>query len=223
MILGSAAGEGKGASVFFNLTEPEQTAALVQHLKPGQVFYDIGANVGYYSLLASRLVGNKGLVIAIEPVIRNVIYLQKHLSLNKFTNVQILAAACSKAMSITTFSLGMNPALGHLSKDRMRTRSVDLNSRATIVLTLTVDSVMLSTRLKPDAIKIDVEGAELDVLAGAQKTLTDHRPIIFLSVHSAELQDQCTRLLQEYGYQVKGLATQKDGDELLAVPVESKI
>jgi FkbM family methyltransferase len=221
MILGSAAGEGKGASVFFDLTEPEQTAAFVQHLKHGQVFYDIGANVGYYTLLASRIVGRNGLVIAVEPVIRNVIYLQKHLSLNKSRNVRILAAACSNALSTTTFFLGMNPALGHLSGDQTRAGSVSLHPGVTIVPTLTVDSIMLSSQAKPDAIKIDVEGAEFDVLAGAQNTLAEHRPIIFLSVHSVELRDQCTNLLQEHGYQVKGLG-QKDGNEWLAVPAERK-
>ncbi len=223
MILGSAAGEGRGASVFFHLTEPAQTEAVARNLKPGQVFFDIGANVGFYTLLASRIVGRNGLVIAVEPMIRNVIYLQKHLSLNKIKNVRILAAACSKDNSTAPFSLGMNPSLGHLADDRTPAAGFLSDPGATIVPALTVDSIVLAGMVKPDAIKIDVEGAELEVLAGAQRTLIERRPVLFLSVHSVELCERCTRRLEELGYRVEGLTSAEEGNELLALPVGSSL
>lgn len=90
-ILGSMAGHGGGASVYFNKLEPEQTDAMLQEMREGQVFFDIGANVGYYSILASKIVGKTGTVVACEPVVRNLTYLQRHVELNKADNVRILA------------------------------------------------------------------------------------------------------------------------------------
>jgi hypothetical protein len=68
-VLGSLAGEGGGASVYLNQVERHQTAALVDVLRSGQIFFDIGANVGYYTVLGSRLVGVSGSVLAFEPVL----------------------------------------------------------------------------------------------------------------------------------------------------------
>lgn len=60
------AGHGGGASVYFNKLEPEQTNAMLQEMKQGQIFFDIGANVGYYSILGSKIVGKTGTVVACE-------------------------------------------------------------------------------------------------------------------------------------------------------------
>lgn len=114
-MLGTLAGKAGGSSVYFNLSEPEQTAALTNKLSDGQVLFDIGANVGYYTILGARLVGNRGKVIAVEPVIRNLVYLYQHIILNKANNVSIVSAAYSDTVSLTTFSLGQNYATGYLS------------------------------------------------------------------------------------------------------------
>ena len=81
-ILGTLSGSGGGASVYFGMTEPEQTSAFVATLKNGQVFFDVGANVGYCTILGSRIVGSRGRVLAFEPAIRNVTYLYRHSILN---------------------------------------------------------------------------------------------------------------------------------------------
>jgi protein-L-isoaspartate O-methyltransferase len=75
--------------------EIDKQLAIKNSLKPGQVFYDIGANVGYYSLLAAKCVGNTGAVIAFEPLPRNIVYLTSHLRLNKITNTILLQKALS--------------------------------------------------------------------------------------------------------------------------------
>src|SRR5574341_250760 len=90
-VLGSLAGKGGGASVYFNMVEPEQTSCFAETLKKGMVFFDIGANVGYYTILAAQLVGPTGRVFAFEPVIRNIVYLYRHTILNRVKNVTILA------------------------------------------------------------------------------------------------------------------------------------
>lgn len=111
-VLGSLSGAGGGASVYVNQMEVEQTAALTAHLRPGNVVFDIGANVGYYSVLASRYVGEHGFVLSIEPVVRNVYFLFEHVRSNRLQNVAILPAACGSVDGMAIFEGGDNYAMG---------------------------------------------------------------------------------------------------------------
>lgn len=214
-ILGAAAGEGGGARVYFNRIEPEQTRAFVDSVRAGQTVFDIGANVGYYTLLGSTLVGAEGMVIAFEPVVRNLFYLYRHIALNKVVNVIIIPAACSDHCSIANFSLGDNCAVGHLEQEPARRRYNPKN--IAVVPTITVDEVVKFTNISPDVLKIDVEGAELLVLQGARDTLTKTKPIVFLSVHSSDLRSACLNFLIEMGYAFQLLNGGEHGaGELLA-------
>ena len=112
------AGDGGGASIYFNKTEPEQAEAMQRELKPGYVFFDIGANVGYYSILASKLVGPNGSVVALEPAVRNLAFLERHVVLNKASNVRILFFACSSANGTARFSTGPNERDGRPCRQR---------------------------------------------------------------------------------------------------------
>ena len=94
-ILGTFAGDGGGGKVYFNMIEPEQTTAFIKTLKQGNIVFDVGANVGYYTVLGSKLVGDTGMIISLEPFVRNLAYLHQHVALNKLKNVMILPAACS--------------------------------------------------------------------------------------------------------------------------------
>ncbi len=201
-ILGSLSGEAGGASVYINRIEPEQSSALVNTLRNGQVFFDIGANVGYYTLLAARLVGAKGRVFAFEPVVRNIAYLYRHILLNGAGNVTIVPAACSDAISLETFSAGRNFSEGHLGEDK------ESYSRDPVP-TVSVDEVARRAGVWPHVIKIDVEGGELSVLKGAQATLHKARPRIFLSTHSDILRTACLGYLKECGYASEALSRDK--------------
>ena len=201
-ILGSLAGDGGGASVYFNKLEPEQAEAMRKELKEGDVFFDIGANVGYYSILASKIVGKTGAVVACEPVIRNLSYLQRHVDLNKAGNVRILAFACSDENSTARFSLGPNSAMGQIVMGEDERTG---NDDAVLVPTVTLDKIAEEMNLTPDVIKIDVEGAELGVLEGGRGILTQKKPTIFLSTHSTELRESCLSLLHDIGYNPEAL------------------
>jgi FkbM family methyltransferase len=198
-ILGALAGEGGGATVYFNMIEPEQTAAFAATLKKGQVLFDIGANVGYYTVLGARQVGAEGKVLAFEPVARNLSYLYRHVVKNNLLNVTIVPAACSDAVSLTTFSSGINYASGSIGE----TDTAREGQRP--VPTVSVDAVVEKTGISPDVIKIDVEGAELAVLKGARLTLQDKKPVIFLSTHSDALRTDCLAYLKAAGYSIKVL------------------
>jgi FkbM family methyltransferase len=203
IILGSLAGEGGGSSVYLNGVEPEQTAVFVETLKSAQVCFDVGASVGYYTLLASRLVGPSGRVVSFEPEPRNVAYLYRHMTLNKVNNVIVVPGACSNRTTIVKFTSGKNPAEGHIV-DSNDGRSQE-SPCETIALSTTIDAITQHLGLHPNLIKIDVEGAELLVLHGAWVTLRDHAPTILLSTHSDQLRSDCVAYLVKDGYQVNGL------------------
>jgi FkbM family methyltransferase len=197
-VLGTLAGGGGGATVYFNMIEAEQTAAFINTLSDGQMLFDVGANVGYYTILGSRLVGPRGKVIAIEPVLRNLVYLHQHIRLNKAINVSVVSAACSDTLSLSVFSSGHNFATGYLLADRPAQN--DSKGNWFLVPTVTIDALVEQMGAPPDVIKVDVEGAELSVLKGAQVTLSKVKPRVFLSTHSDALRSACMAYLKGFGY-----------------------
>lgn len=214
-VLGSLAGTGGGTSVYFNMIEKEQTEAFTDTLSDGQVLFDIGANVGYYTLLGSRLVGLCGKVIAVEPVVRNLAYLYQHIVLNKANNVSIVTAACSDTVSLAMFSLEQNHAMGYLAYNHGERN--EGKKELFLVPTVTIDAMVQQMEISPDVIKVDVEGAELSVLKGAQTTLREIRPRVFLSTHSEVLRSDCLEYLAKLGYTFEVLSLdKKNPSEFLA-------
>jgi FkbM family methyltransferase len=210
LVLGSLSGEGGGASVYFNQYEPLQTASLGHVLKAGQLFFDIGANVGFYTLLGSRLVGPRGSVVAFEPVVRNLTLLHRHVELNACRNVSIIAAACSNCSALASFTDGENFATGHL--DAAGAGAIRPDSQSwNVVPTVTIDSVAKQIGAFPDVMKIDVEGAELRVLEGAETVLRSKHPQLFLSIHSNQLRTNCLNHLAAFGYNPSPLAFDETG------------
>jgi FkbM family methyltransferase len=214
-ILGAAAGPAGGASILAGRCEPEQTAAVAASLRPGDVFFDVGANVGYYTLLAADRVGPAGRVVAFEPVIRNLSFLHRHLERNRVANVTVLPFACAAESGYAHFERGDTVATGHLAGGGRRA--------GTLVHTITVDAAAQLLGLVPTILKVDVEGAEEDVLRGAARTLRTARPRIFLSIHSGALRDRCLALVRAEGYEATPLGgTLERATEYLLAPAGQK-
>jgi FkbM family methyltransferase len=167
---------------------------MTRTLRPGDTFFDIGANVGYYSLLASRVVGPSGRVIAFEPLLDNLEYLSRHVRLNQLTNTDVLGVACSDSTGIVTFARGANGALGRIAENG--------SGGDMLVPALTLDDFHARTGLVPNVMKIDVEGAELRVLTGAQALLAKSHPKIFLSTHGDQMRTECFTFLRDLRYQI---------------------
>ncbi|MDB4891921.1 MAG: methyltransferase FkbM family protein [Gemmatimonadetes bacterium] len=199
---GSLAGTGGGASVFLGLVEPEQTAELLRHLVRGMTVFDVGANAGYYTVLAGRAVGPTGQVVAIEPLTSNVVRLARNVEINRLDNVSIVTAAVSDQFGVKNFAIGNNHALGHLTDiDRVDlAQSVPSSAVLALVPAITIDALVARVGRGPDVIKIDVEGAEMEVLRGAADTLSRGHCTIFLSVHSDALRMSCRVALEAYDY-----------------------
>ena len=203
LVLSSMSGEGGGASVYVNQMETVQTATMLAHLGPGKVVFDIGANIGYYSLLAARYVGDRGFVLAVEPATRNIHFLYEHIHRNRVRNVAVLGAACADKEGLAAFDVKDNYAMGRIVEVDKKSQGGSepiLARRLHLVPTVTVDAICAASGLIPDVIKIDVEGAELRVLQGATNTLERFRPTLLLSVHSDELRGSCLEFLAALGY-----------------------
>ena len=185
------ASRGKLLRILGGTYEPEQTRLFEQLLRPGHTVLDVGANVGYYTLLASVLVGDAGRVHAFEPEPKNAGFLRRHTSINRRDNVRVEQAAVSDREGTARFDFGSGSGTGHLA-----------DAGAIKVRTLRLDDYCAQHGLAPNAIKIDVEGAEMSVLHGARETLVRHRPILFLSTHGAEVHAASLAFLRGLGYGV---------------------
>lgn len=199
LALGAIPGPSRGASVYAGSMEPFQSRLIAEKVRPQSVFFDIGANIGFYTILASRLVGPGGTVCAFEPVMRNLAFLYRHIKTARCENVAIIPAACSDRLGISRFEFGENAAVGHLSSIGGRSAALTFRSEA-LVPTITVDAFVAASGLRPDVMKIDVEGAEYELLLGARGTIKELRPVIFLSTHSGQLRQQCLEYLAGLGY-----------------------
>ncbi len=186
--------------------EPEKQKLFEKIVKKGDIVFDIGAQVGFYTLLASELVGPGGKVFAFEPLPRNIFFLKKHLEINKIKNVEIASAAVSENGGRAYFEEGLSSSVGHLTDKKTETE----------VAVISLDDWILGRKIpKPDVIKIDAEGAENDILKGALKILIEYQPQILLSAHSVELREKCTELLKSLGFNIS-IGAGKDAYEIYA-------
>lgn len=179
--------------------ERQKCEAIVRELRSNSIFYDIGANSGYYSLVASR---RCSAVYAFEPMPRNIRRLKENVRLNRRRNVTLLELAISNHSSTMQFRYGSNTENGRLD------RNGDIS-----VTAATLDELVQSIPV-PDVMKVDIEGAEFDALQGASSILEKVRPIVFLATHGDEIHRMCVDFLTQRDYRIEFL----QHDELLARP-----
>jgi FkbM family methyltransferase len=178
-------------------------------VKPGGCVIDVGANVGQMTLEAAHLVGPSGKVVAIEPAPGNLKLLCAHIAANGFADrVEIIPAACSSSSG--------GEIILHVYGDRSDNvgsgHSVcegAIGDEATVnvsVPKVSIDKICAERQLVPSVIKIDVEGAEIDVIRGAVSTLRAHHPSVRFGFHpfafadSSEATQELRALLAECGY-----------------------
>jgi FkbM family methyltransferase len=177
-----------------------------ERVKPGDIVFDVGANVGFFTLLASKLVGPNGHVYAFEPLPRNLHYLERHLRLNGITNVTIQPLAIAAATGSARFRSGQHASMGQL------TDAGDLE-----VATASLDDLIANgTVPRPAFIKMDIEGAESDALRGAPAFLGATGLTIVLSTHGHVQQERCWSALEQAQFHLELLRDgTADGDYLI--------
>ena len=171
-----------GRAVFEGGGETEVQEVLRQHLRPRMTFYDVGANIGFFSLLAARLVGKQGRVVAFEADPEIAARLREHLARNEFEQITVEEKAVwSEGRTVcfarTDPATSPDRGLGHVvageAKDTIQIEAVSLDDYT-------------RSAAPPDILKCDVEGAEVEVFRGAQRLLKEKRPGIICEMHSEE-------------------------------------
>jgi FkbM family methyltransferase len=162
--------------------EPNEMTIFDRLLQPGATFIDVGANEGVYSIFAAARVGPKGRVIAVEPSPREIASLRGSLALNPKLKVSVVEAALGQANSWAELHVLDFPHAGENTLASFSTSDTPAIDRRAVP-TMSLDSLVqrLPNR-KVDVVKIDVEGAELDVLRGAREVLRKQRPALLIEV-----------------------------------------
>lgn len=179
--------------------------ALRRHVAPGAVVWDVGANVGFFTLLAARLVtagGASGRVLAFEPVPAVARQVAAAATRNGVADaVEVRAAALAASPGRAAFHVVADGSWSHLADRGAHERTAETIE----VDVTTVDALVAAGSPPPDVLKVDVEGSEVAVLEGARETLRAHRPLVLCELH--ETNAEVCDLLDAEGY----VATSLDG------------
>lgn len=208
----------------FGYFEDDVTSMFIDYLEPGMTFYDVGSHYGYFSLLASSLVGPRGHVFAFEPTTATYEVLTENAARrNNITCCK--AAAYRKTGSLAFIEQGIGrSSLNFVIGDGYEPDSIDSMARKTMVHAVKLDD-FASQHGDPDFLKIDTEGAEIPVLEGLADTIERCYPTIVLEMgdHVCTstgngLSRRNVDFLLDYGYEV---FEYRDRDQHRHVPQES--
>src|ERR1700730_17226190 len=157
--------------------EPEVVKAITEVVHDGFVAIDVGAHLGYYALILSRLVGSNGRVIAFEPIPSNFRILSKNIELNHCQNIQVVNQAVSDRSGrceLAPHAVSNSSSFSLLKNGGTKTIVVDA---------ISLDDFLEDWDRPIDFIEIDVEGAEGMVLDGARKTIESYHPVLLVEIH----------------------------------------
>ena len=200
-----------GQNVQKGIGEPQVQKALVDHLRPGMTFYDVGANIGFFSLMAARLVGSQGRVVSFEADPEIAGRLRENLARNQFVHAQVEQKAVWSESATVSFervdpNTSPDRGLGHISSDGSAPGSISVEA-------VSLDQYVAS-HPPPDFLKCDVEGAEVAVFQGASQLFAGKRPILLVEMHSPENHRALLQKFTGHGYLCQNL----DENHVLALP-----
>ena len=185
--------------------EPCHTKLFKKVLKDGDVVIDIGANIGYYTLMEARAVGKKGRVYAIEPVQENIKLLRDNVALNNFFNVEIFEIAIGNENKLSNILLSKKKNWCAIEDSYNKENFKNITEKAPVTM-ITLDSFVQGKRL-PSLIRMDVEGYETQIIKGMQGILNGHYPLkVFMELHSSVLADKgisILRIFENNGFRIK--------------------
>lgn len=181
--------------------EPELQAAVRDWVRPGWTAYDLGANIGFVSLLLGRQVGGEGHVLAVEALPDNVSRLTRNVALNELSDViEVLPAAVADLDGPVAFLVGPSGGMG--KADGSAGRELVYEQRITVPGISLDQQVYQHGRIAPQVIKIDIEGGEVLALPGMLRLLKEKKPILFIELHGEQAAHQVWKTLAGSGYSV---------------------
>ena len=189
-----------------NYEDPLTVKTFLSWLNPETTFYDLGGNAGFYALLANRYI-SQGKIYSFEPIPAAQELFQQHVKLNtvqiRHHNIRLLPYALSDSEKQIVFS---NYHIRQEGNTYIETSPTFRNADGFLTVTCySIDGLLKLGYDKPDVIKIDVEGAEYDVLKGAANTLKHYKPAVLLATHECHLpgvREKCLLFLRQLGYRL---------------------
>lgn len=207
-------------SFVYGTWEPDVLRAVIATVKPGMTVIDIGAHIGYYTLLFAKCVGLNGRVVAFEPLPANFELLERNIQLNELTCVQAFSQAVFSGNEELILTVPDDlPHSGDASVFQNR------GAKQFRVPAIALDTFCESAGLRPDILKMDVEGAEYDVLMGARKTIDRFSPKLLIELHHFDgnlSAHPVPDLLSRWGYQIQWIERSEMTSHILATPVSAE-
>jgi FkbM family methyltransferase len=174
--------------------------AMIRHLGAGGVLYDVGANVGFFSLLGARLVGPGGAVYAFEPAPDNAAAVERNARLNSLPNISVIPKAVSSGAGRSRLFVVDDQSWSRLEE----VGAHPFTERVIDIELVSIDDAVRSGEIRPPTVvKIDVEGAEIAVLEGMRQTLREHRPAVICELHGTHR--EFARTMSELEYRLVNL------------------
>ncbi len=182
--------------------EPELQATLRELIKPGMVAYDVGANIGYVTLLLARAVAETGRVFAFEALPANVERLRANIGLNGMeARVTVVAGAVTAGQGPVRFLVHASGGMGKAAGSAGR-RADDYLSEVTVAGISLDEFVYTEGNTPPQVIKMDIEGGEVIALPGMRRLLIEARPLMLMELHGPESTRLAWETLTAAGYEI---------------------
>lgn len=199
--------------------EPFETELFKKSLKKGEVVLDIGAHIGYYTLIAAKIVGDEGKVFAFEPAPDNYALLEKNVNVNGYRNVILEQKATSdKTGKLKLYLTGNNTAMHRIYPSRYSVNSIEID-------TIRLDDYFEDYSGKIDMIKIDVEGAEWSVFQGMPQILQKNRKLrIFTEFNPGSIREfggkpeEYLKLFLDQGFKLYHINEKEENVEPISIP-----
>lgn len=167
-----------GCYLFTSAFEPAEVAFVQENLKQGDIFFDVGANAGIFTVIAAKKIGSSGHVYAFEPGLNELKLLRHNIAVNNLTNVTVVERAVSSQSGTARFAVCYDGAMNSLAKtDHPGQQIKEWQTIETISLDEFVQQMNIG---KINLIKIDVEGAEKLVIEGAKQICKSQDNLILL-------------------------------------------
>jgi FkbM family methyltransferase len=187
--------------------EPQSVQAMTEHLPPNGTFIDVGAHIGYYSLKAAGVVGPNGHVLAVEPNPQTLPKLRANIDASDARAVGVWPVACAGSETTLEFYAAPRSNTGESSLSKENASQDSPATAKYSVRARPLDAIVKEAKLdRVDVVKIDVEGAEFEVLKGAVQTLADYHPVLIIEVDESQLKamgtstQELTQFLASHGY-----------------------
>ncbi|MFH1227188.1 MAG: FkbM family methyltransferase [Planctomycetota bacterium] len=198
--------------------EPIETSIVNQYVKKGDVVLDIGANIGYYTLLFARLVGDEGKVYAFEPEPDNFELLKKNIEINKYENVVLIPKAVSdKVGKIRLYLSGNNKGDNRIFDSQDNRLYIDVEMT-------TLNDYFRDYKGKVDFVKMDIQGAEGRAVRGMTNLLSNNRQAKIISEfwpggldRAGTKPEEYLKTLESFGFKLNII----DEEQLKITPIEA--